>query len=96
VRANRGAAGADGETPEAIEAQGVTAFLEDVRQRLLGGRVETKPITGTPQGGVTSPLRANVYLDVLDETWERESRHLGKLARFADDFVVLRGSRAQA
>jgi retron-type reverse transcriptase len=73
----------------------VTAFLEDVRQRLLGGRVETKPITGTPQGGVTSPLRANVYLDVLDETWERES-HLGKLARFADDFVVLCGSRAQA
>jgi group II intron reverse transcriptase/maturase len=220
VRANHGVAGVDGDTLEAIEARGVTAFLEDVRQRLLGGRYrphpvrrryiakrdggkrplgiptvrdrvvqaatklvlepifeagfkassfgyrpkrgatdalevirleggrghryvvdgdirqffdrmdqsklmeivrrrvsdrkvlkllrqwleagvmeegkERKPITGTPQGGVISPLLSNIYLDVLDETWEREYRHLGKLVRFADDFVVLCRSRAQA
>lgn len=41
---------------------------------------------GTPQGGVISPLLANVYLDALD--WKL---HLGgwELVRYADDFVVL-------
>ncbi|HYX23675.1 MAG TPA: group II intron reverse transcriptase/maturase [Thermoanaerobaculia bacterium] len=51
---------------------------------------------GSPQGGVISPLLANIYLSVLDETWEREHGHLGKLVRYADDFVVLCRSRAQA
>ena len=53
-------------------------------------------LAGTPQGGVISPLLANIYLHVLDETWERECRHLGLLVRYADDFVVLCRSRAQA
>ena len=44
---------------------------------------------GTPQGGVISPLLANVYLDYLDEVWERRCKHLGVLVRYADDFVVL-------
>lgn len=51
---------------------------------------------GSPQGGVISPLLANIYLDVLDETWERQYGHLGKLVRYADDFVVLCRNRAQA
>jgi group II intron reverse transcriptase/maturase len=74
--------------------------LKLLRQWLEAGVMEEgeerKPITGTPQGGVISPLLANVYLDVLDEAWEREYRHLGKLVRFADDFVVLCRSRVQA
>jgi group II intron reverse transcriptase/maturase len=52
--------------------------------------------TGTPQGGVISPLLANVYLDVLDRVWERQCRHLGVLVRYADDFVVLCRSKADA
>jgi group II intron reverse transcriptase/maturase len=44
---------------------------------------------GTPQGGVISPLLANVYLDYLDEVWEQRCKHLGVLVRYADDFVVL-------
>jgi len=59
------------------------------------GKVRTT-LAGTPQGGVISPLLANIYLHVLDETWEREYRHLGQLVRYADDFVVLCRSRAQA
>jgi len=44
---------------------------------------------GTPQGGVISPLLANIYLHVLDATWERRYAHLGTLVRYADDLVVM-------
>ena len=57
-----------------------------------GGSV-TYPDAGTPQGGVASPLLANIYLHyVLDEWFEREvkPRLRGRafLIRYADDFVV--------
>jgi len=51
---------------------------------------------GTPQGGVISPLLANIFLDVLDGIWERRCAHLGRLIRYADDFVVLCRTRADA
>ncbi|MGH9366275.1 MAG: group II intron reverse transcriptase/maturase [Thermoanaerobaculia bacterium] len=74
--------------------------LKLLRQWLKAGVMEgaevRRPVTGTPQGGVISPLLANIYLDVLDEAWGREYRHLGILVRYADDFVVLCRSRAQA
>jgi hypothetical protein len=47
---------------------------------------------GTPQGGVISPLLANVYLHVLDRIWKEqkvEERYGARLIRYADDFVVL-------
>jgi group II intron reverse transcriptase/maturase len=47
---------------------------------------------GTPQGGVISPLLANIYLDVLDTIWKlkKVQERLGaRLIRYADDFVVL-------
>ncbi len=46
-------------------------------------------IAGVPQGGVISPLLANIYLHVLDRVWEDRCSHLGTLVRFCDDFVVL-------
>jgi RNA-directed DNA polymerase len=51
---------------------------------------------GTPQGGVISPLLANVYLhDALDEWFQRDVRprtnQRAKLIRYADDFVLLFG-----
>ena len=52
------------------------------------GRIR-KDVTGTPQGGVISPLLANVYLHELDAGWERRHAHLGMLVRYADDFVVM-------
>ena len=51
---------------------------------------------GTPQGGVISPLLANIYLHVLDSYWHRECTHLGRLVRYADDFVVICISKAEA
>lgn len=62
---------------------------------LEGGRVQGTDL-GSPQGGVISPLLANIYLDVLDRLWERQSRHLGQLVRYADDAVVLCRTRADA
>jgi group II intron reverse transcriptase/maturase len=46
-------------------------------------------LVGTPQGGVISPLLANIYLHVLDRIWEDRCAHLGTLVRYADDFVVM-------
>jgi RNA-directed DNA polymerase len=59
------------------------------------GEVRTTT-AGTPQGGVISPLLANIYLDDLDSRWNAECGHLGRLVRYADDFVILCRSAAQA
>jgi len=47
---------------------------------------------GTPQGGVISPLLANIYLNVLDTLWvdKKVQERLGaRLVRYADDCVIL-------
>jgi group II intron reverse transcriptase/maturase len=44
---------------------------------------------GSPQGGVISPLLANIYLHVLDMFWAERFSSLGKLVRYADDFVII-------
>ena len=48
---------------------------------------------GTPQGGVISPLLANLYLDPFDHQMERAG---WELVRYADDFVILCRSQTQA
>jgi RNA-directed DNA polymerase len=53
-----------------------------------------RTVAGTPQGGVISPLLANIYLHVLDRELAR--RNVGELVRYADDGVVLCRSAAQA
>jgi len=62
--------------------------------RVMEDGQRTRPAAGTPQGGVISPLLANVYLhDVLDVWFERtvrpQLRGRARLVRFADDFVIL-------
>lgn len=58
-----------------------------------------KETTGTPQGGVISPLLANLYLHWLDRYWERkglgERRHDAHIVRYADDLVILCGARPE-
>jgi len=53
-------------------------------------------VVGTPQGGVISPLLSNIYLHGLDRIWQQRCAGLGVLVRYADDFVVLCRSAAQA
>ena len=67
--------------------------LKLLRLWLAAGVMEdgqwTATMTGTPQGGVISPLLSNIYLHVLDRVWEDRCAHLGTLVRYADDFVVM-------
>jgi RNA-directed DNA polymerase len=69
-------------------------------------------LTGTPQGGIISPLAANIYLHQLDQYMESTSLHFTSIqrvrrrkqgkgnvlyVRYADDFVVLcHGTKAEA
>jgi RNA-directed DNA polymerase len=87
----------------------VRAFLKAGVMTTAGEREDTR--TGTPQGGILSPLLANIALSALDDhfmaqwqaaSWQRVRRRkkgLGtwRLVRYADDFVVLvNGERAHA
>lgn len=56
--------------------------------------VTERTVAGTPQGGVISPLLANIYWHVLDS--ELTARGVGELVRYADDGVVLCRSAGQA
>lgn len=51
---------------------------------------------GSPQGGVISPLLANLYLHYLDTIWSKQFSHVGTLVRYADDLVILCRYKEQA
>jgi group II intron reverse transcriptase/maturase len=74
--------------------------LKLLRQWLKAGVMEDGAVResdlGSPQGGVISPLLANIFLHDLDSEWERECGHLGTLVRYADDFVVMCRTKAAA
>ena len=53
-----------------------------------------RSVAGTPQGGVISPLLANIYLHAFDQ--EARRRGLGLLVRYADDFVIMCRTPEQA
>jgi group II intron reverse transcriptase/maturase len=55
---------------------------------------EEKLLSGTPQGGVISPLLSNIYLSFLDERWTKQCAQFGALVRYADDFVIVCNTRA--
>jgi RNA-directed DNA polymerase len=86
------------------------ALMHRIEQRISDGRVlellrqwletgalaqmhEWTPMRGTPQGAVISPLLANVYLHELDLQMDRGGY---RMVRYADDFVILCDSQAQA
>src|SRR5699024_3931481 len=48
---------------------------------------------GSPQGGVISPLIANVYLDAFDQHMKSRNH---RIVRYADDIVILCGSEPAA
>jgi group II intron reverse transcriptase/maturase len=50
---------------------------------------------GSPQGGVLSPLLANVYLHGFDQAQRTQKAFIGRLTRYADDFVIQCGTAEQ-
>jgi RNA-directed DNA polymerase len=70
---------------------------EEGRKRLTGGQGSR---SGTPQGGVVSPLLANVYMNRFLRAWREQGKgrqYRARLINYADDFVVLsRGKAAEA
>ena len=75
-------------------------ILKLIRKWLKCGIVGEEEIKenqlGTPQGGVISPLLANIYLHEFDKFWKQQTQVKGKLVRYCDDFVILFASREDA
>jgi RNA-directed DNA polymerase len=82
------------EVERKIADGGVLTLLRAyLTQGVLDGLERWQPESGSPQGAVVSPLLANLYLDPLD----RRMAEAGyQMVRYADDMVVLCGSRAEA
>jgi RNA-directed DNA polymerase len=76
---------ADSRVLELVEAM--------LRQGVMEGLAHWTPTAGTPQGAVISPLLSNIYLDPLDHELARSGY---EMVRYADDFVTLCGSEAEA
>jgi len=71
-----------------LRAPGIVERVDGKRETRGGRRTRR----GTPQGGVISPLLANVYLHQFDRRWRAEGgerRLQARLIRYADDFVML-------
>jgi len=67
---------------------------EQGKRRMTGGRGSSR---GTPQGGVASPLLANLYMNRFLKYWritEREKVFRAQIVNYADDFVILTRQRA--
>jgi len=75
----------DGRIMDLIEAM----LKQGVMQTIGDGQ----PEEGTPQGAVISPLLSNIYLDPLDHLMVANGM---KMIRYADDFVILCRSQAEA
>ncbi len=78
-------------------------ILRLIKQWLKCGVLEEgtirRQITGTPQGGVISPLLANIYLNVLDSNWQMKNYPArngldAHLIRYADDLLILTSKSA--
>ncbi len=69
----------------------------DGKRRIVGGKRNKR---GTPQGGIVSPLLANIYMNQFLKHWRLTGRgeaFRAHIVSYADDFVILsRGSAAEA
>ena len=85
-------------------------IIETIKKMLRAGIMENMTLTpsveGTPQGGIISPMLANVALTHLDEimfnseyaykTYKKSNKKSNSMIRYADDFVIIAQSEEQA
>lgn len=64
-----------------------------LKQDVMDSMREWQPDGGTPQGAVISPLLSNIYLNPLDQYMQIRG---SEMVRYADDFVILCQSQADA
>ena len=73
-------------------------FIEYIRRLLKAGILDKKEIIpsdkGTPQGGLISPILANIYLHYVLDLWfetyiKKQTKGHCYLVRYADDFIML-------
>jgi group II intron reverse transcriptase/maturase len=79
-----------------LKAPVVEEDEDGTRRNDGGGKGNRK---GTPQGGVISPLLANLYLHLLDRIWVRrelEARYRARMVRYADDLVICCAGKVEA
>ena len=73
------------------------SILELIKQFLTSGVMvghhREASTEGSPQGGVISPLLANIYLDAFDQEMKRRNH---RIVRYADDILILCSSRSGA
>lgn len=79
---------------EKVSDGAVIALVEGyLKQDVMEATKRWTPEGGTPQGAIISPLLSNIYLDPLDHVMERQGI---EMVRYADDFVILCRSQAEA
>jgi len=64
--------------------------IDEGKTRVIGSGKKARK--GTPQGGVISPLLANIYLNILDRIWDKHQlaeKYKARLVRYADDMIIL-------
>lgn len=77
-----------------IKDGSILALLEKIlKSGVMSGEEWQASEVGSPQGGVISPLTANIYLDGFDQ-FMKERGH--RIVRYADDILILCGSKSAA
>lgn len=86
----------------------IPSYLVNIVSEMLKAEISekgicTKPLVGTPQGGVLSPMLANIALTALDNACKRElklrkylTKEYNPIVRYADDFIIACQTKEEA
>ncbi len=84
-----------------LEEWNTPEYIRTIIGRMLKARIfeqgtQIDPEKGTPQGGILSPMLANVALTTLDRYCKRYDRRSNPIVRYADDFVIVCKTKDEA